>query len=131
MVAAVDQVPELAGHPHQDPRQAGQLVALRPLDVLPTSPAPDPSGRTGARAPPARRRAAFTPKRPWARTAVSVREPRSRQASIIGGSSESEVTAFAVAPDGPFGPIAVTTVTPVAYEPSARGIPRGSGRRRA
>jgi hypothetical protein len=42
-----------------------------------------------------------------------VRESRSRQASIIGGSSESEVTAFAVAPDGPFAPSAVTTVTPV------------------
>ena len=42
-----------------------------------------------------------------------MREPRSRQASIIGGSSESEVTAFAVAPEGPLGPIAVTTVTPV------------------
>jgi hypothetical protein len=59
------------------------------------------------------------PKRPWARTEVSVREPRSRQASIIGGSREREVTALAVAPEGPSGPIEVTTVTPVAYKLSA------------
>jgi hypothetical protein len=62
---------------------------------------------------------AFTPKRPAARTEVRVRDPRSRQASIIGGSREREVTEFAVAPDGPFGPIAVTMVTPVAYALSA------------
>jgi hypothetical protein len=42
-----------------------------------------------------------------------VREPRSSAASISCGSSESEVTAFAVAPDGPDSPVAVTTVTPV------------------
>ena len=53
----------------------------------------------------------LTPKAPLARTTSSVREPRSRQASISGGSSESEVTAFAVAPAGPPSPVAVTIVT--------------------
>ena len=33
--------------------------------------------------------------------------------AIIGGSSDSDATAFAVAPAGPAGPMAVTTVTPV------------------
>ena len=42
-----------------------------------------------------------------------MREPRSRQASINGGSSDSELTAFAVAPAGPCSPSAVTIVTPV------------------
>ena len=42
-----------------------------------------------------------------------MREPRSRQASISGGSSDSEHTAFAVAPAGPCSPSAVTIVTPV------------------
>ncbi len=56
-----------------------------------------------------------------------MREPRSRQASIIGGSSESEVTALAVAPAGPSGPIAVTTVTPVGYEASASRKRSGLG----
>jgi hypothetical protein len=50
---------------------------------------------------------------------VRVREPRSRQASIIGGSKDREVTAFAVAPEGPDCPMAVTTVTPVANALSA------------
>jgi hypothetical protein len=48
------------------------------------------------------------------RTAASVRDPRSRQTIISGGSSESEHTAFAVRPDGPCSPVLVTTVTPVA-----------------
>ena len=43
----------------------------------------------------------------------SVRERRSSAASIRGGSSERETTAFAVAPDGPSGPGAVITVTAV------------------
>src|SRR4051812_49796405 len=51
------------------------------------------------------------PNFPACSTATSVREPRSSAASIIGGSSESDATALAVAPAGPFGPIAVTTVT--------------------
>ena len=46
-------------------------------------------------------------------TASRVREPRSRQASISIGSIESEQTALAVAPAGPSGPAALTTVTPV------------------
>ena len=53
------------------------------------------------------------PNRRACSTATRVREPRSRQASISGGSSDSEATAFAVAPAGPAGPIAVTTVTAV------------------
>src|SRR3954462_5867896 len=35
VVAAVDQVPQLAGDPHQAAGEAGQLLALRPLDVVP------------------------------------------------------------------------------------------------
>ena len=50
------------------------------------------------------------PKAPASRTRPSVRDPRSRQASISGGSSDSEATAFAVAPAGPR-PVAVTIVT--------------------
>jgi mono/diheme cytochrome c family protein len=46
-------------------------------------------------------------------TASNVREPRSRQASINIGWSESDATALAVAPAGPSAPVAVTTVTPV------------------
>jgi hypothetical protein len=42
-----------------------------------------------------------------------VREPRSRQASINIGSIESEVTALAVAPEGPSSPLVATIVTPV------------------
>ncbi len=55
----------------------------------------------------------LTPKLSAAWTASRVREPRSRQASIIIGSIESEQTALAVAPAGPSGPPAVTIVTPV------------------
>ena len=55
----------------------------------------------------------LTPKAPLERTISSVREPRSRQATISGGSSESEVTALAVAPAGPCGPAVVTIVTAV------------------
>ena len=62
------------------------------------------------------------------RTTSSVREPRSRQASISGGSSESEVTAFAVAPAGPPGPGAVTIVTAVGA--SAIALAELVGRRR-
>ena len=59
------------------------------------------------------------PNRFAACTASSVREPRSRQASISIGSIESEQTAFAVAPAGPSGPFAETTVTPVGSIPIA------------
>ena len=60
-------------------------------------------------------------------TAASVRDARSRQASISGGSSESEVTAFAVAPAGPLGPGALTTVTPVGSRDIASRKLSGSG----
>ena len=46
-------------------------------------------------------------------TASSVRDPRSRQASISIGSIESDETAFAVAPAGPSAPFVATVVTPV------------------
>ena len=72
------------------------------------------------------------PKRPALSTARSVREPRSRQASISGGSSDSETTALAVRPAGPSGPVAVTTVTAVgrrdiAARNSAASIAAGLG----
>src|SRR6185312_2675604 len=53
-----------------------------------------------------------TEKRSAACTASSVREPRSRQASISIGSIESEETALAVAPAGPSSPLEATIVTP-------------------
>ncbi len=56
-------------------------------------------------------------KRSDSRTACSVRELRSKQTSASGGSSESDVRAFAVAPAGPSSPCAVITLTPVAQKP--------------
>ena len=53
-------------------------------------------------------------KRPDARTASSVFEPRSRQTSMSSGSSESDVSALVVAPRGPVSSRLVTTATPVA-----------------
>src|SRR4051812_39022511 len=67
------------------------------------------------------------PKLSAAWTASSVREPRSRQASIIIGSIESEQTALAVAPAGPSGPLAVTIVTPVGSPDMAARKASGSG----
>src|SRR4029079_7244887 len=67
------------------------------------------------------------PNRPWARRTSSVREPRSRQASISGGSSDSEHTALAVAPAGPCSPTAVTIVTPVGSAAMARRKCSGVG----
>ncbi len=67
------------------------------------------------------------PKRSAAWTASRVREPRSRQASIIIGSIESEQTALAVAPAGPSGPLAVTIVTPVGSPDMAARKASGSG----
>src|SRR4051794_41794608 len=52
------------------------------------------------------------PKASAAWTASRVREPRSRQASIIIGSIEREETALAVAPARPSGPSAGTIGTP-------------------
>ncbi len=48
------------------------------------------------------------------------------QASISGGSSDSETTALAVSPAGPSGPLAVTTVTAVGMRCIARRNPAGS-----
>ncbi len=63
---------------------------------------------------------------PCARIAASVRLPCAKQTSRSGGSSESEVTAFAVVPTGsPPGPIVVTTVTPVGNAPIAARSARG------
>ena len=67
------------------------------------------------------------PKRPVARIAASVRDPTSSEASISGGSSESEATAFAVAPSGPSGEAAVTTVTPVGRDAIALRNSSGVG----
>src|SRR2546423_895948 len=74
---------------------------------------------------------------PW--TERSVREPRSRQASISIGSSDSEQTALAVAPAGPPPPDAGATVTPLRRTaPAPRNAPgaepqpaHGALRRRA
>ena len=60
-------------------------------------------------------------------TAASVRDARSRQASISGGSSERDVTAFAVAPAGPALLGALTTVTPVGRSDIAWRKLSGSG----
>src|SRR5215217_6668262 len=60
-------------------------------------------------------------------TASRVRDPRSRQASISIGSIESEQTALAVAPAGPSGPEALTTVTPVGSIAIAERNLAGSG----
>ena len=60
----------------------------------------------------------LTAKRRDARTTSSVRERPSKQTSSRRGSSDSDVTAFVVSPAGPPGPIAVTTVTPVAKRPN-------------
>jgi len=59
----------------------------------------------------------LTPNEPAARAIGSVRAVFSKQTSSSSGSSESEQTAFAVIPPGPFGPSAVTTATPVAKRP--------------
>lgn len=67
------------------------------------------------------------PKASAAWTARRVREPRSRQASIIIGSMEREETALAVAPAGPSGPLAVTIVTPVGSPAMAARKLAGSG----
>src|SRR3954451_4557963 len=67
------------------------------------------------------------PKESAAWTARRVREPRSRQASIIIGSMEREETALAVAPAGPSGPSAVTIVTPVGSPARAARKLAGSG----
>src|SRR5262249_2125940 len=74
---------------------------------------------------PARR--TLIPKRSAAWTASSVREPRSRQASISIGAIESEQTALAVAPAGPSGPRAVTIGTPVGRLAIAARNLAGSG----
>ena len=68
------------------------------------------------------------PKRLAACTASSVREPRSRQAIISVGSSDSDQTAFAVAPAGPSGPCgADDRDRRSAAGPSRRGTRRGRG----
>lgn len=70
----------------------------------------------------------LTPKRPADSSARSVREPRSTHASISGGSSESEVTAFAERPEGPSAVSAVITVTPVGNRDIAeRSCSEGTG----
>ena len=65
-------------------------------------------------------------KRSDSRTAASVRELRSKQTSASGGSSESELSALAVAPAGPSSPCAVITLTPVAQKPIRRRKSTGS-----
>ena len=113
VVSALDQVAQLAGDPDQGVLEAGE-PSLSDRSTPPhfSASGPLPAKRRARSCWPAAR--ALTPKRPASRTDASVREPRSRQASIIGGSSESEVTAFAVAPERrPSEPNAVTTVTPV------------------
>ena len=44
---------------------------------------------------------------------MHVDDERLRQASIIGGSTDSEVTELAVMPKSPSGPWVVTSVTPL------------------
>ena len=62
----------------------------------------------------------LTANAPWPLMADRVALLRSKQTSTSGGSSESDVTAFAVVPTGsPSGPTEVTTVTPVAKCPIA------------
>jgi len=57
----------------------------------------------------------FTPKRPAERTASSVFELSPKHASRSSGSSDSDVTAFAVQPFGPSSSVwLVSTLTPVA-----------------
>ena len=63
-------------------------------------------------------------------TQVSVREPRSsRRTSSSAAPATARATALAVAPENPFGPIAVTTVTPVEVSAGA-GNRSGRSRRR-
>ena len=59
----------------------------------------------------------FTEKRPASRTAGSVRDVLSKQTSSSGGSSDTEVMALVVRPEGPSGPAHATTATPVAKWP--------------
>jgi hypothetical protein len=66
------------------------------------------------------RASTLTASRPERRIASNVREPVSMQTIISTGSSDSEQTALAVRPEGPFGPALVTTVTPLAKWPIAR-----------
>ena len=68
----------------------------------------------------------LTQKRPECRTASSVFEVRSSATSTSSGSSESEVSAFVVAPRGPVSPRLVITATPVAQWDISRRSSRGS-----
>ena len=65
-------------------------------------------------------------KRPELRTASSVFEAWSRATSTSSGSSESEVSAFVVAPLGPEPSRLVTTATPVAQLAISRRSSRAS-----
>jgi hypothetical protein len=60
----------------------------------------------------------FTPKTPEDETARDVGAERFRQASIIGGSADNEVTELAVIPKFWLPSAVVTTVTPLARWPT-------------
>ena len=94
------------------PSSAGMPSALRPRDAVPLL-AHLGLGRERAREVRLAGGEHVDAEAARGSTARSVREPRSRQASISGGSSDSERRRWRSAPTGPSGPSAVTTVTAV------------------
>src|SRR5690606_18464733 len=101
------------------PPNPGRQATLASLSC-----APEAKSRATSRCSAAR---TFTAKAPAASAALHVRDVRARHTTTCGGSTESEAKELTVAPCGPVGAWAVTTVTPVANVPHAARKSAASG----